>query len=123
MKTRPLLVTLASSAVCASLAFLGAQALSDNADAPKQPTPYASPSYEPAPETTEPEADVTVDTRAIAKIVWDDAPEADKDAMCFGAEAGGHEFIVGLLKDGGNNNEAIDWDVAADYIEEECAKR
>jgi hypothetical protein len=80
-------------------------------------------------ETEDPTEDPTSDaalgddfTRIIVDTVWEDMTQEDQDSMCLGIEVFGVEWAADEMRGSGDDPD-IDWDLAAEIIEEKCDER
>lgn len=65
-------------------------------------------------------------TRASMKYTWEQSTEEDKDLLCAGVETFGHDWAEEQLSSGGgtlDDGTELNWDLAVDILEEECAQR
>jgi len=81
-------------------------------------TETEDPTDEPTPETTFGDDF----TKLVVDVVWEDMTQEDQDAMCLGIEVFGVEWAADEMRDSGEDQD-IDWDLAAEVIEDKCAER
>jgi hypothetical protein len=56
-------------------------------------------------------------------IAWEQYSESDKDLMCSGIDAFGTDWAAREMRKGGSTDSGIDWDYAAQLVEEKCTAR
>lgn len=61
-------------------------------------------------------------TQAIVDLSWAQQTEDDKDAMCFGLALYGTSWGAEQMRIGAGD-ESVDWDQAAQLVQQKCAQR
>lgn len=107
---------LAAAVLTAALLALTACTNSD------QPTAAETVSVEPTPEQP---ATPTFDddmTQLVVDLSWSQQNEDDKDAMCFGIALQGPEWAAEQMATGAGDD-TVDWDRAAELVQQKCDER
>jgi len=61
-------------------------------------------------------------TQLVVDISWGQQTEDDKDAMCLGIGVYGAEWAAEQMQ-AGAGDDSVDWDRAAELVEQKCAER
>lgn len=117
MRLRP---TLAAILTTAALALTACTTTTD-------PTPDTTVTITSQPDTVEDPATEapTLDddmTALVVDLSWQQQTETDKDAMCMGIAVGGPEWAAEQMQAGAGDS-TVDWDRAAQLVEQKCAER
>ncbi|MEU0207373.1 hypothetical protein [Streptomyces canus] len=108
MRLRPILAT--------AVALIALTACSST----DQPTAVETVTVRPAPEPT-PTLDDDM-TALVVDLSWSQQTEDDKDAMCLGVGLYGPEWAAEQMATGAGDD-SIDWQRAAELVEQKCAER
>jgi hypothetical protein len=88
-----------------------------------QPTATHTVTIQPTP--SEPTPTPTFDddmTQLVVDISWSQQTETDKDAMCFGLALQGPEWAAEQMATGAGDD-SVDWDRAAELVQQKCDER
>ncbi|MFF7946997.1 hypothetical protein [Streptomyces griseorubiginosus] len=76
-------------------------------------------------EATTPDPTPTLDddmTQLVVDLSWEQQTEDDKDAMCQGIALYGPDWAAEQMQQGAGDS-VVDWDRAAELVEQKCAER
>jgi hypothetical protein len=88
-----------------------------------QPTATKTVTIQPTP--SEPTPTPTLDddmTQLVVDISWSQQTETDKDAMCLGLALQGPEWAAEQMATGAGDD-TVDWDRAAELVQQKCDER
>ena len=73
--------------------------------------------------TTETTPDLDEDTtQLVVDLSWQQQTEDDRDAMCLGISLYGTAWAADQMQ-AGAGDQSVDWDQAAELVEQKCAER
>lgn len=61
-------------------------------------------------------------TQLVVNLSWEQQTEDDRDAMCLGISLYGTDWAADQMRSGAGD-ESVDWDRAAELVEQKCAER
>ncbi|WP_020116797.1 hypothetical protein [Streptomyces canus] len=61
-------------------------------------------------------------TELVVDLSWEQQTKDDKDAMCLGIAVGGPEWAAEQMQQGAGDS-SVDWNRAAELVEQKCAER
>lgn len=86
------------------------------------PSPAAQEDASPAPTEDTASLDRRKLTEVSVLLAWNSSSESEKDSMCAGIIVYGPDWVADQLRIGAGN-ENLDWDYAAELLDDECASR
>ena len=110
MRLRPTLTTVLAAAALALTACT-----STDTPAPTHTVTVQAPTPDPTPASDDM-------TQLVVDISWGQQSEDDKDAMCLGIGVYGTDWAADQMATGAGDD-SVDWDRAAELVEQKCAER
>jgi hypothetical protein len=114
MRLRPTLTTVLAAAALALTACS-----STDTPAPTHTVTVEAPTPDTTPAPTPASDDMT---QLVVDISWGQQSEDDKDAMCLGIGVYGSEWAAEQMQ-AGAGDDSVDWNRAAELVEQKCAER